>query len=385
MDDLTLLREVRAGEPGPSAAEHDSARKALLAAIETGPPGRSGAGRSRAARGLAGPRRIWLPVVAASAAFVIGAAAVAISSGPQPARPPAAAGRAFTPAAPGRPAGPRQTAPVFRHTTLSAAFVLSKAAAVAARQAPQDGRFFFTESEYVSSVGFNSDPQSYRQGPALRSLWLGNGIKGRLVDGIAGRFSVPSGVYAGASEMTWAQVRDLPTAPGPLLAIVATQSEGLHSKVPSGDAFSEFGTISDLLFESPVSPAVVAALYRLAAALPGIKVVDTTDLVGRPAIEVYMEPGPKDPKGWGQALFFNPVTDALLGWAQISTAGPECPVYSFYAILATGYVGSAYKRQAGTPSTLEPAYFTNSMQGCPSISTGPPPSSMVRPTPTHGS
>ena len=371
MDDLTLLRDVRAGEPGPSATERDSARNALLAAIETSPPGRrSAAGRSRPARWLSGPRRIWLPAVAATAAFVIGAAAVMLSSGPRPARPPSAAGRASAPAAPSRPAAP-QTTPVFRHTTLSAAFVLSKAAAAAARQATQDGRFFFSESEYITSIRYNSDPRSYREGPALRRFWLGNGTSGRLADRLAGRFSIPPGVFAGASEMTWAQVRDLPTAPGPLLAIVATQAAG-HPKHPSADAFSEFDTITSLLFESPTSPAVAAALYRLAAALPGIKVVDTTDLVGRSAIEVYLEPGPQDPPGWGQALFFSPVTDALLGWAQISTAGPQCPVYSSYAILATGYVSSTHQRPRGTPSALEPAYFTNRMPGCPSIATRQP-------------
>jgi hypothetical protein len=141
----------------------------------------------------------------------------------------------------------------------------------------------------------------------------------------------------------------------------------LNPKYPNSSAFSEFETIQQLLFESPISPAVQAALYQVAAGLPGIKVTDTTDLVGRPAVEVYMEPGPDDPPVGGQALYFSPVTFQLLGWAVTNAANVSCPVSASYAILATGYVSSDTKLPAGTPARLEPARYSNSAPGCPTL------------------
>jgi hypothetical protein len=122
-----------------------------------------------------------------------------------------------------------------------------------------------------------------------------------------------------------------------------------------------------LLFESPISPAVQAALYQVAAGLPGIKVTYTTDLVGRPAVEVYMEPGRDDPPAAGRALYFSPVTFQLLGEATINPANVSCPVPASYAILATGYVGSDTRLPAGTPTRLEPACYSNSAPGCPTL------------------
>ncbi len=52
MDDLTVLREYRAGQPGPTPAETDAARTALIAAIEAEPVRR----RPRPAGGGSGCR-----------------------------------------------------------------------------------------------------------------------------------------------------------------------------------------------------------------------------------------------------------------------------------------------------------------------------------------
>jgi N-acetylneuraminic acid mutarotase len=72
MDDLTMLRKVRAAEPGTSAAETTAARNTPLTAIEAA--GRPAAGR--AAR-----RRIWVPVVAAAAAVVAGTGVLTLAPG----------------------------------------------------------------------------------------------------------------------------------------------------------------------------------------------------------------------------------------------------------------------------------------------------------------
>jgi hypothetical protein len=257
-------------------------------------------------------------------------------------------------------------APVYHDATLTAAVVLDKAAAAAARQDEASGKYFFTESEVVSVLyGPPADPGPYRQGPYLRRMWFGNGVDGSLVMMVGG------GQYnlgpSSNSGLTWAQLRALPTAQVPLLAIVARLAVGLNPKYPNSTAFSEFEIIGQLLTESPIPPAVQAALYRVAAGLPGIKVTDTTDLVGRPAVEVYLEPGPDDPPATGHALYFSPVTFQLLDEATINPANVSCPVLSSSAILATGYLSSDTQLPAGTPTKPEPAYYSNSGCGGPTL------------------
>jgi hypothetical protein len=358
MDDLTVLREVRAAEPGPSEAETTAARNALLTAIEAA--GRSSSGR-RAARPRsparrAARRRIWVPVVAAAAAVVAGAGVLTLAPGgsrPAASRPGAQ-----------QHAGP--VAPVYRRATLTAAVVLDKAAAAAARQDNATGKYFFTESEWISSE-LNSSPQVYRVGPYLRQDWFGNGVDGLVVLAAGGSWRTLPQTAPSNSGMTWAQLRSLPTAPGPLLAIVAKLAVGINPKYPTSSAFGEFEVIGQLLFENPIPPAVQAALYQVAARLPGIKIADTADLVGRPAVEVYMEPGPDDPPAVGHALYFSPVTFQLLDEATINAADVSCPVLYSSAILATGYVSSDTQLPAGTPTRLEPAYYSNSAPGCPTL------------------
>jgi hypothetical protein len=368
MDDLTVLREVRAAEPGPSPAETTAARNALLAAIEAAGKPSSGRGAVRpgpAQRRVA--RRIWVPVVAAAAAVVAGVGVLTLAPGgshPAASRPGAQA--RSHPGSTSLPAGP--VAPVYHDATLTAAVVLDKAAAAAARQADATGKYFFTESEWVGSGSNAVDPQTtYRIGPYLRRMWFGNGVDGSLVYAVGagpGRFNLGTSSNFG---MTWAQLQALPSAQAPLLGIVARLAVGFNPKYPDSNAFSEFEVIGQLLVESPVSPAVQAALYQIAAGLPGIKVTDTTDLVGRPAVEVYMEPGPDDPPGLGHALYFSPVTFQQLDSATINPVNVSCPVLASYAVLATGYVSSDTQLAPGTPTQLETAYYSNSAPGCPTL------------------
>ncbi len=392
MDDLTALREVRAAEPGPSTAETTAARNALLTAIEAA--GRSSSGRRAAwPRSAVRPRsavpsalrptvrrRVWVTALAAAAAAAVGGGALILApGGSQQAASRPAVPRQTSPGAASHQVGP--VAPVYHDATLTAAVVLDRAAAAAARQDDASGRYFFTESEWVSAEGAastNSSPQMYRTGPYLRRMWFGNGVDGRIVLAVGG--GVPpfnrGPLNLGPSSnfgLTWAQLRALPTAQAPLLTIVARLAVGFNPKYPDSTAFSEFEVIGQLLYESPISPAVQAALYQVAAGLPGVKITDTTDLVGRPADEVYMEPGPDDPPGSGQALYFSPVTFQLLDVATISAANVSCPVLSSSAILATGYVSSDTQLPAGTPTTLEPAYYSNSAPGCPTLVAGVPP------------
>jgi hypothetical protein len=373
MDDLTVLKEVRAAEPGPSAAETTAARNALLTVIETADGSSSGRRARSAVRRTAG-RRVWVPVVAAAATVAVGGGALLLApGGSQPAASRPVVRRQTPPSAASHPAGP--VAPLYHDATLTAAVVLDKAAAAAAREDSTTGRYFFTESEVVGSLfAWTGSAPGYRTGPSLRRMWFGNGVDGSLVMSVGpGQRAFNLGLSSN-SGLTWAQLRALPTAPAPLLTIVARLAVDFNPKYPDSTAFSEFEIIGQLLFESPVSPAVQAALYQVAAGLPGIKVTDTSDLVGRPAVEVYLEPGPDDPPGLGHALYFSQVTFQLLDEATINAVNVSCPVLASYAILATGYVNSDTQLSAGTPTQLEPAYYSNSAPGCPTLLTGTPPS-----------
>lgn len=366
MDDLTVLQAVRAAEPGPSTAETTAARNALLTAIEEA--GRSSSGRRarpRSAVRRTPKRRVWVPVMAAATVVVGGGALMLGPGSSQHAASRPAVPRQTSPGAASRQVGP--VSPVYQRATLTAAFVLDKAAAAAALQDNTTGKYFFTESEWVSSAGTGSSPQVDRVGPYLRRMWFGNGVDGRLVWAVGAlrrSFTMTASSNVG---MTWAQLRSLPTAPGPLLAIVAKLAVDFNPKYPDSLTFGEFEVIGQLLFENPIPPAVQAALYRVAARLPGIKVTDTTDLVGRPAVEVYMEPTPDDPPGAGHALYFSPVTFRQLGSATISAVNVSCPVLASSAVLATGYVSSDTHVPPGTPTRLEPAYYSNSAPGCPTL------------------
>jgi hypothetical protein len=373
MDDLTVLKKVRAAEPGPSAAETTAARNALLTAIEAACGASSGRRRARSAVRRTAGRRVWVPVVAAAATVAVGGGALLLApGGSQPAASRPAVPRQTSPGAASHPVGP--VAPVYQPATLTAAVVLDKAAAAAAREDSTTGRYFFTESEVVGSAfAWTGSAPAYRTGPSLRRMWFGNGVDGSLVMAVGpGQRAFNLGPSSN-SGLTWAQLRALPTAPAPLLAIVARLAVDFNPKYPGSTAFSEFEIIGQLLFESPISPAVQAALYQVAAGLPGIKVTDTSDLVGRPAVEVYMEPGPEDPPGLGHALYFSQVTFQLLDEATINAVNVSCPVLASYAILATGYVNSDTQLPAGTPTQLEPAYYSNSAPGCPTLLVGTPP------------
>jgi hypothetical protein len=375
MNDLDLVRELRADVPSPAWARLAPGRARLLASISRPSRPRKLRARPRSAVRRTARRRVWVPVVAAAAAVVAGASVLTLAPGSQlAASRPGTQARNHAGGA-SHPAGP--VAPVYHATTMTAAVVLDKAAVAAARQDSATGKYFFTETEEISTISAASsnDPGVYRTGPSLRQNWFGNGVDGRLVMPfpVTGQVRSFTSTSSSSVGMTWAQLRSLPTDPGPLLAIVA-QNAVPFPKSPDSAASGEFEFIQELLLDNPIPPAVQAALYRVAAGLPGIKAVDTTDLVGRPAVEVYVEPGPDAP-AVGQALYFSPVTFQLLGEARLSdAANVSCPVGWSSAILATGYVSSDTQLPAGTPTKLEPAYYSNSAPGCPTtLLTGTPP------------
>lgn len=333
MDELMLLGEFRSDMPGPTAAETAAARDVLLAAMEGARPG--------PARAKPPARRFWIPLAAGTCAAAVGIAAAAVVMAP----------------------GPRTIRPAAKPAVLTAAVVLRTAASAAASQAAGHGRFFVSESEYV-------DPGNGHNVPAKRTIWIGNGVTGRLLDrgwGGAGSSPIPPGLSFGRRVITWAQLRSLPTAPGPLLAQIARASRDNGQPLVQ----AEFGTIVGLLFESPTTPALRAALYLAASRLPGVTLVPAAhDLLGRPAAEVYVPPGFAGNDG--DALFFDPSTSTVLGVATLVGSNVQCPPAWEAAVLAAGYVNSTFQLPPGAPASLRPVTWTRGVVGCPAPASGQP-------------
>jgi hypothetical protein len=345
MDELTPLVDFRTDTPGPTAAETAGARTMLLAAMEDvrSSPARAAPSQHRTAAGGRARRRFWIPVAAVTCAAAVGVAAAAVMA-----------------------PGPRATRPDPQRVILTAAFALRRAASAAASQAAGYGRFFVSESEYVG-------PGNGQTAPATRTIWIGNGVAGRLVQGDHGlAAAIPPGISLGRRTITWAQLRSLPTAPGPLLAVIASASRDNGQPLVQ----AEFNNIVGLLFESPTPPALRSALYLAAARLPGVALVPAAhDLIGRSAAEVYVPPG--FPGNGGEALFFDPSTSAVLGVATLVGSKVQCPPAVEYAVLASGYVNSKFQLPPGAPRGLKPVTWPTSAAGCPQPSSG-------QPSPTRG-
>lgn len=346
MDELTLLGEFRSDMPGPTTAETAAARDVLLSAMQDvrSSSVRATSSASRAAAGGRAARRFWISVGAVTCAAAVGVAAAAVL-------------------APGQ----RATRPETKPAILTAAFALRQAASAAASRAGGHGRFFVSESEYI-------DPGNGQNAPAKRTIWIGNRVTGRLVQGGQGSAAIPAGISLGRRTITWKQLQNLPTAAGPLLAVIASASKNNGQPLVQ----AEFGTIVGLLFESPTPPALRSALYRAAARLPGVTLVPAShDLIGRAAAEVYVPPGFSG--NGGEALFFDPSTSAVLGVATLVGSKVHCPPASEYAVLASGYVNSKYQLPPGAPRNLKPVTWASRSRGCPQPSSGQPAA-----TPTPG-
>jgi hypothetical protein len=249
----------------------------------------------------------------------------------------------------------------------TAASALNEAASAAARQPAGHGRYFFVQSESVSSTGQ----------PQLQENWSGDGVPGRRViggyDSASPAAMSPNGrVFFGDRTLTWSQVQHLPTAPSTLLAEIARgQTTPLE---PQEMATWEFSVIESMLVGAPVPPAVRSALYRAAAMLPGMRVIaHSHDLIGRPATEVYPNSG--NGLGFGPVLFFDPATGTVLGDAAFIGS---CPATDMdLAVLASGYVSSTYQLPAGAARNARPAERPG--HNCPRAPLNPEPSPSVGP------
>jgi hypothetical protein len=347
MDEIELIRGLRADLPSARAESHDAARVALLQRIESGdrPASRGSATRRRT-------RRARLLAAAASALILATVLPMLLLGGSE---------------------GGVQTA---------AAKALRQVAEVAESQLPpkppRPGQYLFTRSK-VAYLEY-----SLREGPGVaarirrefkhvlhtdrgievpswwyfvsqnREMWLDSKGSGRVRE-VSGRTSLLSArqraawVAAGSPRLPragrvnekrfgklglgalyFSRLSQLPTEPHRLrrwieahkvpgkagLAAAGTTSTGLR---PFKSGYAPiFGAVGFLLGESFARPELRAALYRVASELPGVQLLGTvTDPLGRKGIGVAYTDATH---GERLELIFDPKTSTLLGERNVVTS-----------------------------------------------------------------
>jgi hypothetical protein len=236
----------------------------------------------------------------------------------------------------------------------SAATVLHRAATVARLQRPQvlgPGQYLYTKSinaGTVTTVGgplATAGPYTYLV-PHVREIWLGP-AGGRLYE-TSGRPRFLTArdrerwVAAGRPDLTEPPSENklsptrplrLPSEPDSLYLRLKRDAVG-HG---SGLASEMFTLVGDSLRETDATPAQRAALFEVAARIPGVELVgEVTDPAGRSGVAVAMSE-----QGVRETLIFDPKTSALLAEEEVALAGNR---YGYSAGTRIGY--AAYLTQA---------------------------------------
>jgi hypothetical protein len=276
---------------------------------------------------------------------------------------------------PGSPARPTSAA--------AATFVhLAKvAASQPATSPPGPGQYEYTESDGSNDDCTNEGSTSFYCYflPEQRQIWIGADGSGRILETFGTlSFVTPADraawVSAGSpsisttpSDTTFGphtlsdgpgDLASLPTDPSALGAeLSARKIEG----GPPGPA-EDFVQIGDLLRETDASPALRAAVYQVAADIPGAILLGTvTDHSGRSGIGIARV----NDDGVEQEYVFDPTTSALLGEEQLATsvnAGGEGvsagTVLGWAVYLSSGIVDSLSDTPTGTVTPAPPVTCT---------------------------
>jgi hypothetical protein len=229
------------------------------------------------------------------------------TSAEQVGRGAGAAAAATVIAMPSSPAGPADssTGPtLIAPTTLTAAAVLDQAARAAGSQPGwPNAQYWYTEDQYTCGGQLYTD-----------KVWLwrhGNGVVEKTgpknnMEPVCSSdlFTVPLIDSNMFGPYTWSQLDALPTDP-------ATLKPKLMADFGQGGGPTLFEDIEFLVEDSPAPPAVLEALFKVDASIPGVKVTGRyTDPLGRTgiALEVGRE-----------AMVVDPASGAVL---DVSDGGP---------------------------------------------------------------
>lgn len=226
----------------------------------------------------------------------------------------------------------------------SAARLLHRAAVAARHERSlatlQPGEYLYTKSvnAYLSTTGgTRPDGTTWEYSalvPQVREIWLGPDDNGWLhenggeptflsdrdrqawiADGSPNMGTGVSNTKLESGANSQMPSLDLPSDPDQLYARLHREADGNANGV-----YPEmFTLIGDALRENYTTPAQRAALYEVAARLPGIELVGATkDALGRPAVAVAMENGHNDARS---TLLFDPRSYALLGEEDVVLPG----------------------------------------------------------------
>jgi RNA polymerase sigma-70 factor (ECF subfamily) len=203
--------------------------------------------------------------------------------------------------------------------------------AAAAAEGPgvlQPGQYWYTLTEGVSA--YDTDGGDVLQGRSRYEDWVTTDGSGRMIRSEEGSdtWEQEFGPYVrpaeGAAEAlsswqgpgfilghnlagTYDDLLALPTDPGALGAHIERSLEGYRDR-PAPVA--RFVVVGDML-RQPLPPALRAALYEVAAAIPGVELVgETVDPFGRTATAVAMDDETGELR---EELLFDPATGAYVG------------------------------------------------------------------------
>ncbi|MFE2106552.1 CU044_5270 family protein [Kitasatospora sp. NPDC059463] len=338
--------------PGParpelSADRHRLLRGHLMSEIRETKP-------ARARRGRLG----WVALPALAGGLAL---ALALTNGGGDGAPaPQQQARQAPQDAQAQPA-PQQSAGTLNAAPVGAVQLLSQAADTAAGKPdpkPGKGQFVYVES-LVAFGSSNIATGESKVDPAhRRQIWLSvDGSQWGVLkegQGQGGKPNAPEKVKPGEpapradggmwldpntrpglNAPTYAYLATLPTDPDALLKKIYTETKGMGPG-PDQEAFV---TIGDVLREQIAPPAVSAALYRAAAKIPGVTVVDdSVDASGRHGVAVARVDG-----GIRTEWIFDPKTHEFLGERTVVAAegndfGKPGTVTGHSAVLASTVV-----------------------------------------------
>ena len=297
MNSLDDLLTAAASVPDISPDGLRNGRTTLDAALGTGLDAPPGEARRKPGSWLSGVRAKALIGTAVAAA----GAAAAVSVIAMPSSPAGPAGST---------SGPMLIAP----TTLTAATVLDQAARAAGSQAGwPDAQYWYSEDKYMCGGQLYTD-----------KTWLwrhGNGVVEKTgpennPDPVCGSdlFTAPIIDSYMFGPYTWSQLDALPTDPDELKPkLIADFGQGGQTL---------FEDVEFVLVGTPAPPAVLEALFEVAASIPGVKVIGRyTDPFGRSGIALQLG---------RQTMVVDPTSGMVLdetdggptGWVMYVSQGP---------------------------------------------------------------
>jgi hypothetical protein len=243
MDDLKTLHDAWGTPDVPSRAAHSQARAALLE--------RAGHRRRFRLSGLG----LRVAIVGAFALSIVTVVAVTENLGGTGANVPVAS-----------------------------AAVLENAAAAAEKKpftAPRDDQWIYIEDRFTTSDGKTQISRGWRKADGTAFAFIRGG--GRLrVETLERRPGRPDPTPPGLLD-SYKTLAALPTDPDALLRWAYQRAENI-----TGAGMNEHGDVylmfNHMLRENVLPPELEAAIFRALKQIPGVTVLDTVDVAGRPAI-----------------------------------------------------------------------------------------------------